>query len=562
MLQSLRIETRENSLLGFQNDHCYTPLISPHESTQLGSDSYAGYDEPIIEIKQQSPPKTIPSSKKITILEQTIIPPKGRKIVVNPSDPVVVKGADVLSKKLSSKAKQVNEAVKSTQNSDDSESDSSISSSGESIQDRDSDSDYKDTKDKSGPVRKTKPKPKILKNQGSKASKLEPKAASRIKSNKSVLKREIKDKLLNRTISIESQLREFEQPRSKDTQDASIEQKKEKQNTKALKKEKKTPAHVTALLSDMTSLFSTPDVIRRVSTDTKTPTGTVAPPGKKEVEEINKDRAKKSYGKQKVATPADKATKGFDLIPQIDDASLAQILQDTTGISTAPVKSQPTITTANAMNSPGLAGPLSPTLDLLASLQPEEEGLSEDLLHAYVAQLVESSENLQEVIDKQVLGKVDTVTSKPPVSSPFQQAQNAGDLYTPSKSAKTLAPRKDPIEIVRRDGRVITLPPIEAPATRASKRKSQMESASTSDVLSTPPAQPIPPPQPQPQLAALTPEPQLIPVSKQYVNKKMVPKKQETLLQPFVADKALGESQDSWNSEDDPNRFEIILSFI
>ncbi|XP_037968475.2 death-inducer obliterator 1 isoform X1 [Plutella xylostella] len=550
MLQSLRIETRENSLLGFQNDHCYTPLTSPGTSTEQRSEGYSGYDEPIIEIKQQSPPKSIPSSKKITILEQKIIP-KGKKILINPTDAVVLKGKDVLNKPLPTKPKQDIEKEAKT---DDSES-SSISSSEESIQDRDSDSDYKDAKDKSGPIKKTKAKPRILKAQAGK-SKLEPKSAARLKTNKNILKREIKEKLI--TKSIESQLRDLEQPRVKASPDAASDTKVVKQTPKPVKKEKKTPAHMTALLSDITSLFSTPDVIRRVSTDTKTPGKESTPEVSKPVEVKEKPRilGQKSNVKPKPATPTEKSNKGFDLIPQIDDASLAQILQDTTGISTAPVKSQPTITTAHAMNSPGLAGPLSPTLDLLGGLQPEEEGLTEDLL-MHVAQLVESSENLQEVIDKQVLGKVDTLPTKAAVASPFQQPPNP-NLYTatPTKSAKSLLPRKDPIEIVRRDGRVITLPPIEAPATRSSKRKSQIEPASSSDAPPTAPPAPAPPPP-----LALTPEPQLLQPSRQYVNKKAAavpPKKQQDIAEAFAVEKASAESQESWNSEDDPYRLWCI----
>jgi hypothetical protein len=44
--------------------------------------------------------------------------------------------------------------------------------------------------------------------------------------------------------------------------------------------------------------------------------------------------------------------------------------------------------------------------------------------------------------------------------------------------------RKDPIKIVRSDGRVITLPPIEAPATRASKRRAQNTSIGDSGTSS------------------------------------------------------------------------------
>lgn len=576
MLQSLRIETRENSLVGFQNDHCYTPLTSPSQGVPQRSDSYSGYDEPVLEITHTPPPKPVPQSKKITILEEQIIP-KGKKIIINPTDSsLLLKSHDVLTKPLPvlPKSKHMSDLEKSSETTE-----SSSISSEDSIPDRDSDSDYKDVKDKTSSlrsVRKTKVKPRILKNiQVAKSGKV----MSRVKTGKNILRRDVKERVQQKSVLLRKQ-QEPEPVTPKETTLGptdipvpEIGKVVSKQILKAIKKEKKTPAHMTALLSDMTSLFSTPDVIRRVSTDGKNvkPEKEPAPTKKgvsllklqetgdtKTAENIKlldslekaKNVTPKTYTKQKDRTvSADKTAKGYDLIPQLDDASLAQILQDTTGISTTP-KAQPNIATSNTLNSPGLAGPLSPTLDLLGGLQPEEEGLTEDLL-MHVAQLVESSENLQEVIDKQVLGKVDTVPAKSAVQSSFQQAHAANDYQqTPTRAAKTILPRKDPIEIVRRDGRVITLPPIEAPATRSSKRKSQMETSSVVDTLVTPVEAP-PPPAP----LSVTPEPQVQHVSKQYINRKLTVKKQEPVAQTPVVDKLSAESQESWNSEDDPNRY-------
>ncbi|XP_063822879.1 death-inducer obliterator 1 isoform X1 [Ostrinia nubilalis] len=591
MLQSLRIETRENSLVGFQNDHCYTPFTSPSQNLPQSSDRY---DDPVIEITHTPPPKPVPNSKKITILEQQIIP-KGKKIILNPPEsPIILKGNDVLNKPLPvlSKTKNVKEQEKgdTLQKTDESSSSSSSISSGDSIPDRDSDSDYKETKDRSASlkVKKTKLKPRILKNVTPKSAKLDPKVAARLKSNKNILKKEVREKIQikptiekrvqNVNVDLESLIPSSEISLNMTATPDHSKNVVTKHTPKPAKKEKKTPAHVTALLSDMTSLFSTPDVIRRVSTDNKVQAKDPTTDKKNvsnlktmesntnefkstesilKVLEDNSEKPKpsvahKTYIKQKEKTtgPIDKISKGYDLsspIPQLDDASLAQILQDTSGIA-HPMKMQPGITTGNSMASPGLAGPLSPTLDLLGGLQPEEEGLTEDLL-MHVAQLVESSENLQEVIDKQVLGKVDTTPVKVPVQSPFQQAPS---LYaqTLTKSAKSVATRKDPIEIVRRDGRVITLPPIEAPATRSSKRKSQMETSSSADVIPTPVSVPSPP-------VVTTPEPQVQAVSKQYVNKKLSNKKQEQVVQAPV-DKMSAESQESWNSEDDPYRLWCI----
>lgn len=136
---------------------------------------------------------------------------------------------------------------------------------------------------------------------------------------------------------------------------------------------------------------------------------------------------------------------------------------------------------------------------------------------------------------------------------PYHQSHTPSNLYaTPplvKQAVKTAVPRKDPIEIVRRDGRVITLPPIEAPATRSSKRKSQVETVNALDSSA-----PEVPAQIQPTILA-TPEPTVQQVSKQYSNKKLPQKKQEQALQATTIEKISVESQESWNSEDDPNRY-------
>lgn len=598
MLQSLRIETRENSLVGFHNDHCYTPLMSSSPTLPQNSESYAKFDEPVLNITHTTPPlpKPVSNAKKITIIEQQIIP-KGKKIVINapPESPVILKGNDVLNKPLPvankplpvHKAKEVKETKKLVKieniqrelQEDNIESSTSLSSSGESIPDRDSDSDYKETRDRSVPVkvRKSKVKPRILK---TKLPKQDNKPPAKLKVHK-VLKAEVKEKLQQLPVTGQKDTEldlESILPSSKIPACASMNSSNDlskqvlKVTPKPVKKEKKTPAHVTALLSDMTSLFSTPDVIRRVSTDNKTPakadkeaaqekkSPTTPKPldnieatpkidiSKAEVNDKIKLPPTKTYSKpkDKNVTVTDKASKSFDNMPQLDEVSLAQIFQDPASIT--PVKTQAQIPTASVINSPGLTGPLSPTLDLLGGLQPEEEGLTEDLL-MHVAQLVESSENLQEVIDKQVLGKVDTGLTKTVPQSPFQQGHISNNLYmqTLSKAVQKTPIRKDPIEIVRKDGRVITLPPIEAPATRSSKRKSQIETAASTEALGAMLSAPS-------HSDPIIPEPQLQAAAKPYINKKVVSKKQDIIVQSTLTEKTSAESQDSWNSEDDPNR--------
>ncbi|XP_023934034.2 uncharacterized protein LOC112043019 isoform X2 [Bicyclus anynana] len=575
MLQSLRIETRENSLVGFQNDHCYTPLKSPSQGLPQRSEQFK-FDDPVIEITRTPPPKPVTTPKKITILEQQIIP-KGKKIVLNTAEPsIILKSNDLLTKPLPvfTKAKILNEVGKAPVTEENTES-SSISSSGDSIADRDSDSDYKETKDKTVAFKpkKLKSKPRILKSV-SRVVKTDPKLAPKLKINKAILKKDIKEKLLSKNPYLEKKQVDLENLIPATTVTATLTTPSEasksapKVTPKIIKKDKKTPAHVSALLTDMTSLFSTPDVIRRVSTETKVPAkiDKETVPTRKSVDsskpesceekavaqtvpDIVKEEVKpvvKTYIRQiKVGANIADKPKGYDPMPQLDDASLAQILQDNTP---QPMKVVPSISSANIINSPGLAGPLSPTLDLLAGLQPEEDGLTEDLL-LHVAQLVESSENLQEVIDKQVLGKVETPVKT--IQQPYQHPQATSNLYTtPQKMVKNVVPRKDPIEIVRKDGRVITLPPIEAPATRSSKRKNQMDTSSTEEnmvIASTTPTRPV----------VVTPEPVVQQATKQYSNKKLIPKKQEQVQSPPL-EKITAESQESWNSEDDPNRIWCI----
>lgn len=136
--------------------------------------------------------------------------------------------------------------------------------------------------------------------------------------------------------------------------------------------------------------------------------------------------------------------------------------------------------------------------DLLDGFANSDDCLTEDLLQ-HVAQLVEDK-NLQEVIDQQVLG-LDTPTTSS-IVSPITKIGNTSITRTPKASsiitsAKTpvandrtpkaivapvmaapISAGKEPIKIVRSDGRVITLPPIEAPTTRGAKRRAENPAAS------------------------------------------------------------------------------------
>lgn len=133
--------------------------------------------------------------------------------------------------------------------------------------------------------------------------------------------------------------------------------------------------------------------------------------------------------------------------------------------------------------------------DLLEGFANSDDYLTEDLLQ-HVAQLVKDK-NLQEVIDQQVLG-LDTPATTSTIVSPLPKVGsgatrtpkvgNVGILNAKTPVTNDRTPKanaaspvittpinvsKEPIKIVRSDGRVITLPPIEAPTTRGAKRRAE-----------------------------------------------------------------------------------------
>lgn len=141
--------------------------------------------------------------------------------------------------------------------------------------------------------------------------------------------------------------------------------------------------------------------------------------------------------------------------------------------------------------------------DLLESFV-NSDYLSDDLMQ-HVAKLVEDK-NLQEVIDQQVLcnnvASISSCTLPPPQmqtvsaspkphivqQSPSMQTKPIDEPKTPTMSTakppvtilnSMHTPGKEPIKVKRSDGRIITLPPIEAPTTRGAKRRA--ETTPTSD---------------------------------------------------------------------------------
>lgn len=130
--------------------------------------------------------------------------------------------------------------------------------------------------------------------------------------------------------------------------------------------------------------------------------------------------------------------------------------------------------------------------DLLESFV-NSDYLSDDLMQ-HVAKLVEDK-NLQEVIDQQVLGvgsmavpsvQIQTVPiiPKPNIAQTTQAiTKEVEEPKTPINTIKppttamimnvTPTSSKEPIKVKRSDGRIITLPPIEAPTTRGAKRRAE-----------------------------------------------------------------------------------------
>lgn len=248
-----------------------------------------------------------------------------------------------------------------------------------------------------------------------------------------------------------------------------------------------------ALFSDMSSLFSTPDIIKKVNSIEQ-----------QQNQHLNKSEPpplvlNKGFMNSMVVR---KSTGGQDsnLIPPLSLPNTFEL-----DLIDSIVKEE--------LNESLGANEKSSVVDDHLDLNDEslldgitgEEGLPEELLQ-HVAALVENK-NLQEVIDKQVLGVEDPLTMmtsnlkpKPlPVEvkekeSPFVKLAQQKQLAKQSAAAAAslTAPRKEPIKIVRSDGRVITLPPIEAPTTRGAKRRAQSSTSSADTPTSAARVSPIP----------------------------------------------------------------------
>uniref|UniRef100_A0A182QKI0 PHD finger protein 3 n=1 Tax=Anopheles farauti TaxID=69004 RepID=A0A182QKI0_9DIPT len=345
-------------------------------------------------------------------------------------------------------------------------------------------------------------------------------------------------------------------------------------STTAPKKEKKAKSnmHDAALFSDMSALFSTPDIIKKVNASkAATPTvsnsatggGTPAPvatsarsvvpvktslaspitasPGQKPPIVPTLVTASSNHPN----TPSSSEQRVLDLADAVGQDSLNPPISipPMAGTSTQlPAELQlprvvevPNVLTVLQTPSTEPGAPIMSTLmpeekpiaqvvtpvvgmlpdtSILDALNSNDDTLPEELLE-HVAELAKNKE-LQEILDKQVLGVIgnEALLAPPvvplgtaevvgasmlpeqhlilpiaqhsnPTTFPIVAVQNPAPNTSVESAVQPVPPRKEAIQIRRSDGRVITLPPIEAPATRASKRRAQGSGSGIANVTTS-----------------------------------------------------------------------------
>lgn len=213
----------------------------------------------------------------------------------------------------------------------------------------------------------------------------------------------------------------------------------QKHSTRLLKKEKRKETHMDLLFSDMSSLFSNPDKIKKI--DTK---------GSEQVPQMSK------------------SLKDGDVSVHLNDF-IDSIVENELEHPALIVESQMVERLPSMVKN--VEHPESDLQDN-ALLETLGGSLPEDFLHT-VAELAENKE-IQEIIDKQVLGvhigqqiAATTVTNQPISSKPIKLIKNEKISISDA--------RKHPLKIMRNDGRVVTLPPIEMPTTRGAKKRLKTE---------------------------------------------------------------------------------------
>uniref|UniRef100_A0A182NNL0 PHD finger protein 3 n=1 Tax=Anopheles dirus TaxID=7168 RepID=A0A182NNL0_9DIPT len=356
-------------------------------------------------------------------------------------------------------------------------------------------------------------------------------------------------------------------------------------SSSAAKKEKKVKSnnHDAALFSDMSALFSTPDIIKKVNANkaatpsiitSSTGVGTVAQvvtttvrsavavkacvsspttsSGQRQLilsmpipaSTINPNAHSNTEQRlglvdsivpdnlhQPVSVPSISGTGSSTQLsaqlpqpPPVSEVSnVMNMLQTSSGSAAGPIMSalMPEVKSIPQVVTPVVG--LLPDTSILDALNSNDDALPEELLE-HVAELAKNKE-LQEILDKQVLGVISSegllaspvvplgagnavanLLPEPPMILPITTNTTNPPTFpmiplhnpTPDTSAEPVVepqhaikdqpvpPRKEAIQIRRSDGRVITLPPIEAPATRASKRRAQGSGTGTATPTITP----------------------------------------------------------------------------
>lgn len=479
-----------------QNDHCYTNLTLPTKTKLVSSKKQLGGNQK--QLKEATPVKTAESETmselELSPRSQRVRKPSTRFLESNEMEPNKKEEGGV-DKKERTPSKDEEEPF------DNSESEYGSEESETSIEDNDNDSDLDfDINRSNRPTKKSKKKRKvpkskaILRNSGNKIAKkrqstrsidseeLDP---SKEKGSKSQLsKKSVTEKraaplrkivskgkqppgdpkdagIVNSPVQaapvkdVQAEIKQQVEVSTKLTpipSTSSIQQQQQLQSSSILKKDKKKESHMDALFTDMSSLFSKPDKIKKI--DVKTP-------------QINKISKQGNVSEQ------------LDLIDSIVQNELEH---NASIVASEMAEELPSI--VKMLENPENDLPDNALLETLG------ESLPEDFLHT-VAELAENKE-IQEIIDKQVLG-VDIDQALTSAVHPISTLSSSQAIIsTPIQSKLTKTPnislteaRKHPLKVMRSDGRVITLPPIETPTTRGAKKRLQSDKTEASPIPST-----------------------------------------------------------------------------
>uniref|UniRef100_A0A336M0L1 CSON009592 protein n=1 Tax=Culicoides sonorensis TaxID=179676 RepID=A0A336M0L1_CULSO len=490
-----------------QNDHCYTNLTIPTNKKVINKKTV---------LADKSKGHTLPKSGQNEELEEEkeVLSPRSQRLR-KPSTRMM----ESHEKEKMDKEDEDDEPDVKDEQSGESESEFESEESESSIEDNDNDSDLDfDINRSNRPPKKGKKKRKIPKSKAilkNSANKISSKrhSSTTIRSN-SIEESERKNRSDKKSLSIDKRnvpatqrkvVSKGKQPPSEISSSESATVIKEKEIESHTKKKDPTPStsnasqqhqqtpgpsvsvkkdhvkkkdlHKDALLDDMSSLFSKPDkIIKKL--EVKSPSVSVTK--ENQISNIIHYQPSRSH------ETTDTSNEQLDLIDSIVKKELEA--------QNAPQQNISNLGRYDDATENDL-----PDTALLESLGGES--LPEDFLHT-VAELAENKE-LQEIIDKQVLGvgidqSSNVTTPNMQITSIVQQpstsisSSHVLTSSTPIQLKNTKTPnisineaRKHPLKVMRSDGRVITLPPIEVPTTRGAKKRLQSDTTPDSKLDSS-----------------------------------------------------------------------------